>query len=627
LTMARHINFGYRPALAMLHDIAAATVAWTGAYLLRFNFELPASFEHEMLGTMVWVLSLQALIFWRFGLYRGLWRYASLIDLKRIFWAAIVATALIPLLFWLLRLPVILPRSVLVIYPALLMLLMGGGRLIYRLWKERALFADIKLNGEPVLVIGAGDAGFGLAKDLARNPHWRVVGFLDDDEHKIGSLVNGVRVLDKLDALAAVARRLGVNKAIIAMPGVSHRSRRRAIELCNNAGIKPLTVPALDDLMRGNYSISQLRAVELDDLLGRDPVKLDDAGLQSQLSGRTVLVTGAGGSIGSELCRQIARFQPARLLLYEANEFALYRMEQEMEQAFPELETIYLAGDVRDEGRLDQVFAEFHPEVVFHAAAYKHVPLMECGNAWQAVRNNVYGTWQVARSAKKHGAERMVLVSTDKAVNPTSVMGATKRLAEIVCQGAQEAAGTRFIIVRFGNVLGSTGSVIPKFREQIAKGGPITVTHPDISRYFMSIPEAAQLVMQAGYMGKGGEIFVLDMGEPVKITDLAKDMIRLSGLNEDDIRIEYSGLRPGEKLYEELLADSEHALPTPHPKLRIAQARGVTVEEMARLTAWFNTAEPMLDEAVRERFMEWIPEYRPDAWRDAASNQQTAGKL
>lgn len=602
---------GYRGALAVLHDIAAASVAWICAYLLRFNFELPANFESEMLGTIIWVLPLQGLIFWKFGLYQGLWRYASLIDLKRIFFAVIVATAVIPLLFWLLRLQVVLPRSVLLIYPALLMLFMGGGRLIYRLWKEQALFADIKLSGEPVLVLGAGDAGFSLAKDLARNPQWRVVGFLDDDAHKVGSFVYGVRVFDRLDALALVSQRLGVSKAIIAMPGVSHRQRRRAIELCNEAGIKPLTVPAFEDLMSGQLSISQLRAVELDDLLGRDPVKLDDAGLQNQLAGRTILVTGAGGSIGAELCRQIARFQPARLLLYEANEFALYQIEQEMGQAFPQLNTTYLAGDVRDAGRLEQVFSEFHPEVVFHAAAYKHVPLMERGNAWQAVRNNAFGTWQVVRAAQTHGAERVVLVSTDKAVNPTSVMGGTKRLAEIICQGAQRETGTRFIVVRFGNVLGSTGSVIPKFREQIAKGGPITVTDPEITRFFMSIPEAAQLVMQAGYMGKGGEIFVLDMGEPVKIVDLAKDLIRLSGMSEDDIKIEFTGLRPGEKLYEELLADNEGTLPTPHPKLRIAKARSVDATTLSELLAWISKDSSVTDEEVRQSMKHWVPEYTP----------------
>jgi FlaA1/EpsC-like NDP-sugar epimerase len=351
--------------------------------------------------------------------------------------------------------------------------------------------------------------------------------------------------------------------------------------------------------------------VELDDLLGRDPVQLDDAGLHEQLSNKVVLVTGAGGSIGSELCRQIARFTPKQLVLYDAGEFALYNTEQELNKSFPHLDIVYLAGDVRDDLRLEQVFGEYKPKVVFHAAAYKHVPLMERHNTWQAVRNNVYGTWRVAHCAQNHGVEKFVLISTDKAVNPTNVMGTTKRMAEMVCQGLQRPDSTRFVIVRFGNVLGSNGSVIPKFREQIAKGGPITVTHPEITRFFMSIPEAAQLVMQAGCMGKGGEIFVLDMGEPVKIVDLAKDLIRLSGLGEDDIKIEFTGLRPGEKLYEEVLADNEHTLPTPHPKLRIAQARQVAAVELQTMLDWVNTDTTNSDEVVRERLRHWVPEYTP----------------
>ena len=550
-------------------------LAWAGAYLLRFNFDLPSSFQSEMWRTLLWVAPLQSLIFWYMGLYRGIWRYASLADLRRIFMAVLLAALLIPMVLWMFRIHAVIPRSVLIIDPILLLLAMGGGRLFYRLWKEQGLFGDIKLQGEPVLVLGAGEAGVGLSKDLARSREWHQVGFLDDDADKQGRILNGIKVLGKLDSLPQWAQRFGVSQVIIAMPSATHKARKHAIELANNNGIKALTVPAFDDLLSGRVSVSQLRAVELDDLLGRDPVQLDDAGLHEQLTDKVVLVTGAGGSIGSELCRQIARFTPRTLVLYDAGEFALYNIEQELNKNYPQLNIVYLAGDVRDDVRLEHVFAEFEPRVVFHAAAYKHVPLMERRNTWQAVRNNVFGTWRVASCAQRHGVEKFVLISTDKAVNPTNVMGTTKRMAEMVCQGLQRTDSTRFVIVRFGNVLGSNGSVIPKFREQIAKGGPITVTHPEITRFFMSIPEAAQLVMQAGCMGKGGEIFVLDMGEPVKIVDLAKDLIRLSGLGEDDIKIEFTGLRPGEKLYEEVLADNEHTLPTPHPKLRIAQARQV----------------------------------------------------
>jgi len=598
-------------ALAASHDLVAAALAWLGAYLLRFNFDLPPDFQDEMWRTLFWVAPLQSLIFIYMGLYRGIWRYASVADLRRIFLAVLLAAMLIPLGLWMFRVKAVVPRSVLILDPILLLLMMGGSRLLYRLWKERGLFGNIGLQGEPVLVLGAGEAGIGLSKDLARSHEWHQVGFLDDDADKQGRTLNGIKVLGKLESLPHWAQRLGVTQIIIAMPSATHQTRKHIIDLASRNGLKALTVPAFDDLMSGRIAISQLRAVELDDLLGRDAIRLDDAGLHKQLTGNVVLVTGAGGSIGSELCRQIARFTPKKLVLYEASEFALYNIEQELQKTFPQLDIVYLAGDVRDDVRLEQAFAEYKPSVVFHAAAYKHVPLMERHNAWQAVRNNVYGTWRVASCAQRHGVEKFVLISTDKAVNPTNVMGTTKRLAEIICQGLQRPDGTSFVIVRFGNVLGSNGSVIPKFREQIAKGGPITVTHPEITRYFMSIPEAAQLVMQAGCMGKGGEIFVLDMGEPVKIVDLAKDMIRLSGLSEDDIRIEFTGLRPGEKLYEELLANDENTLPTPHPKLRIAQARPVAATELQALQTWVSTELILPDDAVREGMQQWVPEYTP----------------
>jgi len=605
-----------RMALAMLHDFVAAGVAWALAYLLRFNFDLPANFAAELELTLIWVVPLQMAIFWQFGLYRGIWRYASTADLRRIVLAVLLSAAAIPLLFWMLRLGLVVPRSVLVINPLLLILLMGGSRFVYRMWKEQGLYGAIKLRGEPVLVLGAGDAAASLAKELSRSSDWRLVGFLDDNTERHGRTLNGIRVLDGLDSLKEWAERLGVSQVIIAMPSSSHQQRKRAIQLCNAAKVKALTVPSFDDLMSGKVAVSQLRAVELDDLLGRDPVKLDDAGLHGLLTGKVVMVTGAGGSIGSELCRQIARFAPTRLVLLEQSEFALYTIEQELQQAFPALDFVCLVGDVRDAARTDEVMRQHRPAVLFHAAAYKHVPLMEQHNAWQAIRNNVLGTWTVAQAAQRHGVGKFVMISTDKAVNPTNVMGASKRLAEMVCQALQPAGDTRFVMVRFGNVLGSTGSVIPKFREQIARGGPITVTHPKITRYFMSIPEAAQLVLQAGLMGQGGEIFVLDMGEPVKIVDLAKDLIRLSGFTEEEVKIEFTGLRPGEKLYEELLADSEHTLTTPHPKLRIARARQADAAWLEKLLEWTESIT-MPDEQVRAALRDWVPEYQPDLQRDS----------
>ena len=606
-----------RTALAIFHDACAAALSWSFAYLLRFNFELPESYAAELQQTLLYVVPLQLVIFWEFNLYRGIWRYASTADLRRICLAVLLSAAAIPLTFWLFRLNFVIPRSVLVFNPMLLILLMGGSRFVYRLWKEQGLYGNFKLHGEPVLVLGAGDAAAGLARDLAKSREWRLVGFLDDDADKHGSMLSGVRVLDKFEGLAKCAQRLGVSQVIIAMPSSSHRQRKRAIQLCSQANLKVLTVPSFDDLMSGKVAVSQLRAVELDDLLGRDPVVLDDAGLSGLLSAKTAMVTGAGGSIGSEICRQIARFSPATLVLFEHSEYALYTLEQELKQTFPGLNFVSLVGDVRDVARVDEVLQHFKPDVLFHAAAYKHVPLMERHNAWQAVRNNVLGTWTVASAAQRHGVGKFVMISTDKAVNPANVMGASKRLAEMVCQALQSSkishplpeSATRFVIVRFGNVLGSTGSVIPRFRAQIAQGGPITVTHPEITRYFMSIPEAAQLVLQAGLMGQGGEIFVLDMGEPVKIVDLAKDLIRLSGYTEDDIKIECVGLRPGEKLYEELLADSEQTLTTQHPKLRIARARQVDAAWLVQLLEWL-TQQGLEDDEVRAALKLWVPECR-----------------
>jgi FlaA1/EpsC-like NDP-sugar epimerase len=397
------------------------------------------------------------------------------------------------------------------------------------------------------------------------------------------------------------------------MPEAGHSARRRAVEICTRAGIKVLTVPSFDDLISERVTVSQIRHVELDDLLGRDPVVLDTPGMRGWLADRVVMVTGAGGSIGAELCRQIARYKPGRLVLFEQNELALYAIEQEFARRFPEISVTPVIGDVKDAGRVEQVMGAYKPSVIFHAAAYKHVPLMEGENAWQAVYNNVVGTRVIARAAISAGVEKFVFISTDKAVNPTNVMGASKRLAEMVCQALQQGSGTRFVMVRFGNVLGSTGSVIPKFREQIAMGGPVTVTHPEITRYFMSIPEAVQLVMQAGLMGQGGEIFVLDMGEPVKIADLARDLIKLSGFEEQDIRIVYTGLRPGEKLYEEPLAEGENLLPTPHSKIMIARARPENTDWLLLVESRLGSMQYPDDVTVKSELRKWVPEYTPQS--------------
>ena len=602
----------YRRLIAFLHDIVAAILAWVLAYLLRFNLDIPPGFANSGWLAIAMSVPLQAAFFWGFGLYRGVWRFASIPDLQRIFKAVLAAAVSFAALLVLIRFPDTVPRSVLILDPILLILMMGGSRFIYRAWNDHHLYSYNQLKGKPVLVLGAGEAAIALIKDFARSEEWCIVGLLDDDQAMHARELLGVKVLGGMDQLAASAQNLAVRHAIVAMPGAAHQARRRAVELANSYGLTVMTVPAFDDLMSGKVSVSQIRRVDVEDLLGREPVKLYAAGLHELLESRVVLVSGAGGSIGSELCRQILRYQPDLLICLELSEFALYRLEQEFVMHFPQTRVVYVMGDVKNEKRLKGVLTRYQPTVVFHAAAYKHVPLVEKENVAEALSNNVYGTYTLAKACKDAGVEKFVLISTDKAVNPTNVMGASKRLAEMVCQGLQEKTGTRFVIVRFGNVLGSSGSVIPKFREQIAKGGPLTVTHPEITRYFMSIPEAAQLVMQAGLMGTGAEIFVLDMGEPVRIADLAKDMIRLSGLQEDEIKIEYTGLRPGEKLYEELLADDELTLPTPHPKLRIAIARTADKAWVDALLKWIDTSATADESVIKQELKIWVEEYTGD---------------
>ncbi len=604
-----------RTALVILHDLVACVLAWLGAYWLRFNLAIPEEYSHAALTNLLWVVPVQSLIFWRFGLYQGIWRFASLPDLKRILKAVGLAAVATPVVLMLFRIDAVVPRTVMLLDPVLLLLFMGGSRLANRAWRERRL-TSLDLSARPVLVVGAGRAADNLLRELQRVPqNWHVVGLLDDGDASQGWHLQGVPVVGNIADLAAWVERKGVADVILALPSASPALRRQVTEICTQAGVRLLTVPSLDDIMQGRVAVSALRQIEIEDLLGRSPVSLDTAGLDAFLGGGTVLVTGAGGSIGSELCRQIARYRPACLVMLEQSEFALYRMEQEFAEAFPNLPVACVIGDVKDAGRMDEVMSAYRPRVVFHAAAYKHVPLMEHDNAFEAMRNNVLGTQVCGEAAMAHGVEKFVLVSTDKAVNPTNVMGATKRMAEMVClwlQGCdRNVSGTRFIAVRFGNVLGSSGSVVPKFQAQIAAGGPVTVTHPDITRFFMTIPEAAQLVLQAGLMGQGGELYVLDMGEPVRIADLARLMVRLVGKSEEDVSIVFTGLRPGEKLFEELLADSETTLPTPHPKLRVARSREVDVAGLMVSLEWMRT-HPMADnQDVRAQLHACIPEYRP----------------
>jgi FlaA1/EpsC-like NDP-sugar epimerase len=572
-----------RAQLVFAFDLAAAALCWLLAFALRFNFEVPEDYLGLAFRTLLWVVPLHAAVFVLAGLYRGLWRFASLNDLRRLAVAGAGAGAAIALIAYLQQAAFPIPRSVIVLAPLLLVLAMGGARAAYRSWVDHRL-STAGTDRRPLIVIGASEAAVSLLRMLAASREWQVVALLDDDPARQGRDLFGHRVVAGLESVADVARRTGARDVIIAMPEATGAQRQRAAELCLAAGLRASTLPPLDDLIGQRAGLSDIRRIDLDDLLGRDPVRIDGAGLSAMLGGRTVLITGAGGSIGRELCRQVARLRPKQLVFFEQGEFALYQLVEEFRNELPHVPIVPLLGDVKDARRVEEVFAQLRPDVVFHAAAYKHVALVEALNESPALNNNAYGTHVVAAAAVRHGAARFVLVSTDKAVRPSNVMGATKRLAEMLCQAHQRTGSTQFTIVRFGNVLGSAGSVVPKFAEQIARGGPVTVTHPDVTRYFMSIPEAVQLVLQSAALGMPGQIFVLEMGEPVRILDLARHMIALAGRRPEEIEIVFSGLGDGEKLHEELVNSAEHAQATPHPKIRVVRATPPDGEWLERAT-------------------------------------------
>ena len=607
----RLFNVNPRTFIAIGHDIVVAALVWTFTFSLRWNFELDRSTQIILFQTLPAVLAVQVGCFVYFGLYRGIWRYASIHDMRLIAMSVGTSALIIPILLLLWRNGLGVPRSLYFLNPLLLILFMCAGRLLYRWWKEKAMGAK-GVEPQPVILLGAGNAALSLIDELNRNPYWYVIGVLDDNPNKVGRQMGGVRILGHWEQLEQIARDSNCKHAVLAVGATNHATRRRVFELCERAHIKLLVIPDVQELMSGQVKVSQIRYVDVDDLLGRDPVSLDTGGLRQMLEGKSVLVTGGGGSIGSELCRQIARFKPAQIIIYELSEFALYRVTEDLKRAFPEQRLVPIVGDIKDAARLQEIFERHRPTIIYHAAAYKHVPILEENNAWQAVRNNAWGTRVLADVASRFDIERFVYISSDKAVNPTNVMGATKRLAEMILQYQHSMATLPMVLVRFGNVLGSSGSVIPKFREQIANGGPITVTHPDITRYFMSIPEATQLVLQAGLMGRGGETFVLDMGQPIRIVDLARTMVRLSGYTEADIPIAFTGLRPGEKLFEELLADNEKTLPTPHAKLRVSRPidpPGTSWDISVK--RWLESPGPVGDAEVRQMLTLWVPEYKP----------------
>lgn len=604
-----------RPLVVLVH-MSLWTVAFVGAFLLRFDFKISAEYWIAISRWLPALLVLRVLTGWYFGMFHGMWRYTGARDLLGLVNASTLSSSLFLVITFLLRSDPVLPRSVLVIDWLVSMALVGGLRLGIRTLREVVLQSSPSRTEvrKKILIVGAGDAGETLVRELRRTHEgkYEPIGFLDDNPEKVGSYIHGIPVLGGTSNMGHLVNQYGVNEIIIAVPSAGREQMRRIVELAEDSGAKFKTIPGMDGLIDGRVSFNQLRNVAIEDLLRREPVKLDNVAIADFLRGRVVLVTGAGGSIGSELCRQICKFGPAKLILVEQAENNLFYVHRALLEEFPGQALEPRIADICDIRRMDLIFSTDRPTVVYHAAAHKHVPMMEA-NTGEAIKNNVFGTKAVADLAHEYGVQKFVMVSTDKAVNPTSVMGASKRAAEIYIQALSQRSKTQFITVRFGNVLGSAGSVIPIFKEQIAKGGPITVTHPEMTRYFMTIPEASQLILQAGTMGKGGEIFVLDMGEPVKIVDLARDLIRLSGLRPgEDVEIRFTGVRPGEKLFEELSVDDENLDKTHHPKIYTGKFRpydwSIIQSGLERLR---DTSETTDHDSVRAAFKVLIPEYNP----------------
>lgn len=571
--MNRHL----RAILLITVDIILVNLSIVTALMLRFDGAVPAQFyatyrEMALVYTAIWVGT-----FYFLGLYKKLWQYASIGELISIIGAVTFgAAANIAYTYFIMDVPALpMPRSVFLLAWLLNIVFVGGSRLAWRLFRDYAWVPS--RGGKPVLIVGAGAAGAMVARELKSHygNQYNLVGFVDDDPDKQHLYLYGIPVLGVRADIPDLVSAYAIQEIIVAIPSAPGRVIREIVEICRETTAQLRILPGVYELIDGKVALQQLREVQVEDLLGREPVQIDLEEIAGYLEQAVVLVTGAGGSIGSELCRQVARFNPSRLILLGHDENPIFETEQELRYLFPSLHLETVIADVKDRLRIDQVFSLYKPQVVFHAAAHKHVPLMEA-NPGEAMKNNILGTYNVALTAGNHGANTFVLISTDKAVNPTSIMGATKRVAEMVIQSLNGTNNTRYVAVRFGNVLGSRGSVIPTFKEQIARGGPVTVTHPEMTRYFMTIPEAVQLVIQAGAMAKGGEIFVLDMGKPVKIIDLAYDLIRLSGLEpEVDIEIKFIGMRPGEKLYEELLTAEEGTTATKHKRIFVAKPNGV----------------------------------------------------
>jgi FlaA1/EpsC-like NDP-sugar epimerase len=623
-----HKNF----FIVLVADILLLSFALFLAFLIRFEFHIPRLYFLLLYQILPFVLIIKIGCFYFFDLYRGMWRYTSIADLLNIIKASCVSTLLVISLIHFGRFKFIgFPRSVVIMDWCFTILFISGCRLCIRLYFEQisgektssiptrqvlTMFFKKMAETKRLLIIGAGNGGEKIFREIHNNANlqFTVIGFLDDDAAKVGRKIHGIPVLGRIEDIKRIAKKVNADEALIAIPSATSGQMRKILAHCKESEIKFKTIPGMGELINGKVTVNTIREVDYRDLLGREMIKLDEDKIGSYIQGSCIMVTGAGGSIGSELCRQICRFKPECVLLYERAESPLFEINYELKQDFKDIKTIPLLADVRDKEQVEKAFANYQPHTVFHAAAYKHVPMLEM-QPWKAVDNNIHGTANLIEITNKFNVKRFVFVSTDKAVRPANVMGASKRIAEMLIQ-SQNGCGlsqTKYITVRFGNVVGSVGSVVPLFKKQIQKGGPVTVTHPDVTRFFMTIPEACQLILQAGAMGKGGEIFLLDMGTSIKIVDMARDLIRLSGFEPDiDIKIEYIGLRPGEKLSEELIIEGEDVIQTSHEKIMVLRGMDCNLQLLnGKIHHLMKIAKDQEIQKIKEKIKEIVPEYLP----------------
>lgn len=623
----------YRNRLVIIiADILLLCSSFYFSHLIRFEFLIPQDAFDKFVWLLGVVLSIKVICFFFFDLYRGMWRYSSLNDFINIGKASTLGTIfLVVLLLYTNRFAGV-SRAVFIIDWVLTLFLIAGSRIVVRLYFEQLgdgkglqnlikvavnFFKGKNKQGIGTIIIGAGDCGQKICREINDNfsVHYNVFGFMDDDPKKIGRKIHGISVLNNIESMEAVVSYTGAEEVIIAIPSLEAERMRAIVELCKDCGVRYKTVPSMAELINGKISVTSIRNVEYRDLLGRKPVHLNKESIGNYLGNKTIIITGAGGSIGKGLCRQVCQYSPDKIILFERAESPLYDIDLELKKKFEQIDVIPILGDIQNKIELEKVFKEYQPEIVFHAAAYKHVPMLE-KHPWKAVENNIFGTQNVIKTAKEFDCDKFVLVSTDKAVNPTNIMGTSKRITEMMVQnlGADSDSKTSFITVRFGNVIGSSGSVIPLFKRQIELGGPVTVTHPDVIRYFMLIPEACQLILQAGAMGNGGEIFILEMGSPIKIDSMARDLIRLSGLEpEKDIKIEYIGLRPGEKLYEELITQGEGIVPTEHKKIMVLAGHICEQDQLnGQIDRIIEVAKAHDGEKIKTLLKEMVPEYVPN---------------